>query len=70
MNFGIKLNRSDINRMNFYIGGGDNKTKMTFKLRKGGEDVAAYLATFGAVVAEEEAEPAESESTEGAAASE
>ena len=50
--------------------GGDNKTKMTFKLRKGGEDVAAYLATFGAVVAEEEAEAAETESTEGAAASE
>ena len=29
--------------------GGSNKTKMTFKLRKGGADVAAYLATFGDV---------------------
>lgn len=31
--------------------GVSNKTKMTFKLRKGGEDVAAYLATFGAAPA-------------------
>ena len=34
--------------------GGDSKTKMTFKLRKGGADVAAYLATFGAVAEEAE----------------
>ncbi len=26
--------------------GGEGKSKMTFKLAKGGEDVAAYLATF------------------------
>ena len=36
--------------------GTDGRTKMTFKLKTGGEDVAAYLATFGAVVAEEDAE--------------
>ena len=48
--------------------GGDNKTKMTFKLRKGGEDVAAYLATFGAVAATEATEG--ETSTEGEAASE
>lgn len=27
--------------------GTDGKTRMTFKLKKGGADVAAYLATFG-----------------------
>ena len=36
--------------------GVSNKTKMTFKLRKGGADVAAYLATFGDVPAAEEAD--------------
>ena len=49
--------------------GGDNKTKMTFKLRKGGEDVAAYLATFGAVAETEEADAeGTTEATEGEAA--
>ena len=37
--------------------GGNATSKMTFKLRKGGEDVAAYLATFS-----EGAEEGESDS--------
>ena len=36
--------------------GVSNKTKMTFKLRKGGADVAAYLATFGDEPVSEEAD--------------
>ena len=48
--------------------GGSNKTKMTFKLRKGGADVAAFLATFGDVP---EAEPVDGEAdTSGETASE
>jgi cytochrome c len=39
--------------------GGDNKTRMTFKLRSGGEDVAAYLATFGAAPVAEDTEGTE-----------
>lgn len=29
-----------------YLGDGGAKSKMTFRLSKGGEDIAAYLATF------------------------
>jgi len=36
--------------------GTDGKTRMTFKLKKGGADVAAYLASLGPVV-KETAEP-------------
>ncbi|MEC7961758.1 MAG: cytochrome C [Pseudomonadota bacterium] len=38
------------------------KSKMTFKLKKGGEDVAAYLASLAPAPAEEEAEAAASDS--------
>ncbi len=46
--------------------GTDGKTKMTFKLSKGGPDVAAYLATFSPApdVEEEAAVEGEVESTE------
>lgn len=44
---------------------GDNgystKSKMSFKMKKGGADVAAYLATFSAAPAEEEAMEEKSE---------
>ncbi|SHH53815.1 c-type cytochrome [Cognatishimia maritima] len=36
--------------------GTDGKTKMTFKLKKGGEDVAAYLASVSPMVEVEETE--------------
>ncbi|MBU2980857.1 c-type cytochrome [Lentibacter algarum] len=49
--------------------GYDPKSKMSFKLKKGGEDVAAYLASVGPVM-EEAAPEAEAETTEEPAASE
>ena len=39
------------------------KTKMTFKLKKGGEDVAAYLASVGPVVEATDAAETEAEAT-------
>ncbi len=38
-----------------YVNDDSARAKMTFKLRSGGEDVAAYLATFSEVEAEAEA---------------
>ncbi|WP_322866927.1 c-type cytochrome [Aquicoccus sp. G2-2] len=38
------------------------RSKMTFKLRKGGEDVAAYLATFSPEPADDEAKSDDSDS--------
>jgi len=39
-----------------YLDDGGAKSKMSFRLRKGGEDVYAYLAQFGPVAAEAEAD--------------
>lgn len=41
--------------------GYETKSKMSFKMKKGGEDVAAYLATFSAAPALEEAAEEKSE---------
>lgn len=42
-----------------YLDKSKAKSKMSFKLKKGGDDVAAYLASVGPVVAEETETPAE-----------
>lgn len=49
-----------------YLDNDKAKSKMSFKLKKGGEDVAAYLASVGPVVEEvEEAVEGEVETTDG-----
>ncbi|PHQ93200.1 MAG: cytochrome C [Marinosulfonomonas sp.] len=40
------------------------KSKMTFKLKKGGEDVAAYLASVGPEMEDDDDDDSEEESTE------
>ena len=50
--------------------GGDNKTKMTFKMRKGAADVAAYLATFSPAVEEAPQDGATEEAPEDSASDE
>ena len=44
-----------------YLDNSKAKSKMSFKLKKGGEDVAAYLASVGPVVEEAVKETGESE---------
>ena len=44
-----------------YLDSGKAKSKMSFKLKKGGEDVAAYLASVGPVVEEAADEAVETE---------
>ena len=43
-----------------YLDDGSARSRMSFKLRQGGEDMAAYLATFSEIEAEEGGEAAES----------
>ena len=44
-----------------YLDSGSAKSKMSYKLKKGREDVAAYLATFSPAPAEEESEEVQAE---------